>query len=415
MPEAMKVGTWNVKKFLSKANKSFGVSLEYAKYCIEKGDLDAAKKYLNISFKLSRDMEGVRKQYLETRILSCLVSIYKEDFASFGKKLLNLKPILSAKSYQSFLDIYNRAREAKSNDMLPKLSAGVAMGAGHSQVAMKLFEKSHYAFPDDKLITNMLIETQIQCHEYDSAEKTMLEQAKKDPGNFSVFFNLAKFYLTAKYNPELSYKYAGYAQSLNGKDIRIPVLYALLEYSQGKIDTGIARLKQLLPQVHDKQFKQICLKLIRDGNMANSRNSNNPIDFAEVLALPGSSHSPRSNYNILGEECLKRGSFFSAMKYFSKANDMAEIGRTYLGLASMLAAMGDKKTAALAAGFGKKALLDELVNNPHSGRANLYLALYSFERKDLVSAKKSIENGLKSNCKKTTRKRLMALLRQVES
>jgi len=94
---------------------------------------------------------------------------------------------------------------------------------------------------------------------------------------------------------------------------------------------------------------------------------------------------------------------------------MAEIGRTYLGLASMLAAMGDKKTAALAAGFGKKALLDELVNNPNSGRANLYMALYSFERKDLVSAKKAIESGLKSNCEKTTRKRLTALLRQIES
>ena len=412
-PVAIKANTWDVSEFLRKVQDSFGVSLDYAKYSIEKGDLKTAQKYLVRAEKFAKHCQDPRK-FLEVQVLTSLVLIYKKDFKTFGKQILNLKPLISEASYNSFLEIYNRAANISDSVELSRLVGGIAMGGGHFAVAEKMFSEVARIFPDDKLLLNLLAEAQVQNLNYDGAEKTLVQLAQSDSNDYEAYFNLSRFYLTAKLNPEYSKRYAGYAKQLRDGDIRVDVILALVDYAEGKINVGVERLKQLLPEVEDPGFKKICRKIIADGvKVEKSRDTQ--VDFAEILALPGASHAPKDSYKFVAKDYLRKGSFLTAMKYFLKSRDMAEVGRTYLGISSSLASAGEKEASAIAAGFGLFALEEELAKNPGSPRANLYYALYSFERKDLVTARRLIERGLAANADRSTRRRLTLLLNNLES
>lgn len=408
-PEAKDSPTWDVAEFFKTTRESFMINLEYGRYAIEKGDLLVAREKLMRAEELARTSQDTRK-FLEVQILTSLVLVYSKDFASFGKHLMKLKPLLSANSYKSFLEIYNQARELKGEVELARLSAGIAMGAGHYAVAVNLLKEALNDNPGDLLILNLLAEAQMQNLDYQGAERTLSEIARADQKNADSYFNLARFYLTASYKPEMARKCAEYAKSLKSQDPRISVTLALLDYTEGKIEVGIARLKQLLPEIKDPGFKAICSRIIEDGKYADQVSGAAKVDFAEVLALPGAQHAPKSSFRIIATDYLKRGSFFSAMKFFLQSQDLAEVGRTYLGLSSALHLGSETESAAIAAGFGLKAIRDELQRNPNSGRANLYLALYFFERNEFTQANSAVSLGLKGDSERGTRKRLTALL-----
>lgn len=412
-PNAVQSPTWDVATFIKNNPESFVVNLEYGRYGIEKGDLKSARQYLNKAERLAKNLQDTRR-FLEVQILNSLVYVYSSDFTSFGRHLMKLKPLLSEKSYQSFLDIYNQARELKSDVELARLAAGVAMGAGHYAVAADLLQKALRGNPGDVLLSNLLAEAQMQNLDYKGAEATLSALAGADQKNADSYFNLGRFYLTAIYRPETARQCAEYAASLRPEDPRIRVLLALLDYSEGRIETGIARLQQLLPQIEDPGFRAVCQKIIEDGKFADNSSGANRVDFVQVMALPGSDHAPKSSFRMVAEDYLKSGSFFSAMRYYMMAQDLAEVGRTYLGLSSALHLSGDARSAAAAAGFGLKALHEELSRNPDSGRANLYLALYHFERNDQLKATQAVRRGLMNETERSTRQRLTSLLQSME-
>ncbi len=411
-PNAVAAESWDVSSFISENSNSFLVNLEYGRYAIEKGDLVTARERLKMSERLAKEQQDTRR-FLEVQILTSLVYVYSKDFLAFGKHLMKLKPLLSEKSYQSFLDIYNQARELKTDSEITRLSSGVAMGAGHYAVAAELLKKALEQSPGDDLLLNLLAEAQMQNLDYSGAEITLSEIARQDQKNAESYFNLGRFYLTASYRPDMARKCSEYGRSLKPQDPRFSVLLALLDYSEGKIDTGVARLQQLLPQLDDPAFKSVCQRIINDGRYADSNNGSSRIDFAEIMALPGANHAPKSSFRLIATDYLKRGSFFSAMRYFMMAQDLAEVGRTYLGLSSALHLSKEERPAAIAAGYGLKALNEELVRNPQSARANLYLALYHFERDELMQAGQAVKRGLSSDADRNTRQRLTALLETI--
>jgi cytochrome c-type biogenesis protein CcmH/NrfG len=408
-PEAYNSETWQIVDFLQQSSESFLVNLEYARYAIEKDSLKIALEKLKKAEKLARNSQNTRK-FLEVQILTGMVHIYKKDFSAFGRQLMKLKTMLSDESYQSFLNIYNQATSNKIEAEKNRLAAGIAMGAGHYAVAARLLQQAVNYRPDDILLLNLLAEAQMQNLDYNRAENTLQKIANLNPKNSEAYFNLARFYLTAVYKPEMARKCAEYAKSLQAGDPRLSVILALLDYAEGKIDTGVARLEQLLPKLEDKGFKAVCSRIISDGRYADSKRRTQQVDFAQIMALPGAAHASIDSYGLVAADFLKRGSFFTAMKYFLKARDLAEIGRTYLGLSSALYTGGEKDAAAVAAGFGLKALNDELAKEPTHPRANLYLALYYFERQEFSLADNAIKKGLTGMGDKRTRKRLTSLL-----
>ena len=408
-PQATESQTWQIVDFLNQSSDSFLVNLEYARYAIEKDSLKIALQKLKKAEKLARNSQNTRK-FLEVQILTGMVHIYKKDFSAFGQQLMKLKSMLSDESYKSFLNIYNQAGAIKEEAEKNRLAAGIAMGAGHYAVAARLLKQAVNYRPDDILLLNLLAEAQMQNLDYNGAENSLQKIAQLNQKNSEAYFNLARFYLTAVYKPEMARKCAEYAKSLQENDPRLSVILALLDYAEGKIDTGVARLQQLLPQLEDKGFKAVCNRIINDGRYADSKRTSQQIDFARIMALPGASHASIDSYGLVAADFLKRGSFFTAMKYFLKARDLAEIGRTYLGLSSALYTGGEKEAAAKAAGFGLKALDDELAKKPEHPRANLYLALYYFERDEFTMADNAIKKGLTGMGDRSTRKRLTSLL-----
>ncbi len=411
-PEAAGADNWDVSKFIAANPDSFMVNLEYGRYAIEKNELKIAQERLAKAEKLAKQQQDTRR-FLEVQILTSLVYVYSKDYLAFGKHLMKLKPLLSEKSYQSFLDIYNQARELKTDIELTRLAAGVAMGARHYAVAAGMLKDALAKNPSEPLLASLLAEAQMQNMDYKGAEITLSDIARNDQKNAEAWFNLARFYLTAFYRPDMAKKCAEYSRMLKPDDPRISVLFALLDYAEGKIETGIARLRQLLPQVEDQGFRIICQRIIDDGQYADSTSGRQRIDFVEVMALPGAEHAPKSSFRLIATDYLKRGSFFSAMRYFMMAQDLSEVGRTYLGLSSALYIGGDEKAAAIAAGYGLKALKDELARDPESSRANLYLALYHFERDEMLQASRAVQHGLNGNPERGTRQRLTALLNTI--
>lgn len=404
----------DIAEFVKANQNSFLVNLEQAKFCLENNQVAAANGYLKKADELARNSRDQRR-FLEVQILKSLVYVYSRDFKAFGQHLMSLKPVLSPQSYQSFLDIYNKGSEIKDSVEQARLSAGIAMGAGHHAVASALLSEAYNKFPNDPLIANFLADAQMQSLDYRGAEATLAGLARADSKSAEAYFNLARFYLTVFYKPDQARSYAAYAASLKPDDSRILILLALVDYSEGKISEGVARIKKQLPMVEDPSLKAICEKIMADGHLADAAMGSNRVNFAGILALPGAPHAPLSAYVLLGEDYLKRGSFLTAMKYFVAAQDLAEVGRTYLGIASALNSAGEKDAAALAAGYGLQALEQELSVHNRNNRAHLYLALFHYDRGDKVAARKSIERGLAVDGESLTRQRLTAMLNSIDN
>jgi len=411
LPAKKDVAAFDLESYLVLAKDSLLVNLEQARYNLESDDTRAAAVSLMKAEELARAAKDSRR-FLEVQILNSLVLVYNRDFTGFGQHLMQLKSVLSPESYKSFLDIYNQGAALKDPVDQARLVAGIAMGAGHHAVATRLLREAFAKFPNDALIGSMLADAQMQNLDYKGAEATLSQLARSDANNGEVWFNLARFYLTADYRPEQVRTYANHAAKLRPDDARNGIILALLDYSEGRIKEGVARIRSLLPAVNDPALKGICERIITDGETA----GNERINFISVLALPGARHAHQSSFRMLGEDYLKQGSFFTAMKYFKKAGDNSEIGRTWLGLASALHTAGESAMAATTAGYGLKALHHELAANPGNGRANLYIALYHYERGDKVAARQAIERGLASqSCERSTRTRLTAILNAISS
>lgn len=411
LPAQKDVAAFDLESYLVLAKDSLLVNLEQARYNLESDDTRAAAVSLMKAEELARAAKDSRR-FLEVQILNSLVLVYNRDFTGFGQHLMQLKSVLSPESYKSFLDIYNQGAALKDPVDQARLVAGIAMGAGHHAVATRLLREAFAKFPNDALIGSMLTDAQMQNLDYKGAEATLSQLARSDANNGEVWFNLARFYLTADYRPEQVRTYANHAAKLRPDDARNGILLALLDYSEGRIKEGIDRIRSLLPAVNDPALKGICQRIITDGETA----GHEKINFVSVLALPGARHAHQSSFRMLGEDYLKQGSFFTAMKHFRKAGDNAEIGRTWLGLSSALHTAGESAMAATTAGYGLKALHHELAANPGNGRANLYIALYHYERGDKVAARQAIERGLASqNCERSTRTRLTAILNAISS
>ena len=381
------------ESFFKAAKDSYIINLEKARYEIEKGDLASAEKTINVADKLARNGKNNRN-ILEVQIFKSLIYIYNCDFEKFGKHLMTLKPALSAESYQSFLDIYSRGDALKTDDDKRRLSAGVAAGAGHYAVVASLLKPVFEKNTNDPLIYTMLSDAQFNVFDYEEAGNTLKKYVENNPESAEAHFNLARFYLTADYKPELARSYAQKAAGLNPDDARFYVINALTDYSEGKIEEGINKIKELMPTLEDTSMKAICQRLISDGEKAASDSSKN---FVSMLALPGSKHSNTGVFRFVGEDELKRGSYFSAMDKFEKADEKVEMGRVYLGLASALTAAEETDMASLAAGYGLKLIKEDMARGKNIARASLYKALYDHERKDNESALASIDLGL--NCK----------------
>lgn len=409
-----KITNLDVATFIKAAGHSFLLNLEQAKYCLESGNFVSAREFLDKAEELARNSRDSRR-FLEVQILKSLVFVYSLDFKAFGQQLMSLKPILSPESYQSFLDIYNQGADIKEPVEQSRLAAGIAMGAQHHAVACLLLADAYKKHPTDPLIANFLADAQMQNFDYSAAEITLSAIARTDSKSAEAYFNLARFYLTAFYKPQQARDYATYAASLKPDDARISILLALLDYSQGKLTEGMARIKEKVSFVDDPALKNVCEKILADGMAAESLQPAKRTDFARILALPGAPHAPVSSYRIPGEDYLRKGSFFSAMKYFVAANDLAEVGRTYLGLASALNAAGEKQQASLATAYGLQALNQELAAHQQNNRAYLYLALYQFDRGDKIAARRIIEKGLAAGGEPLTRQRLTAMLNAVNN
>ena len=412
MPSAIKVADFSFDKFLAETQNSFAVNLELVRYNLESGDLNAAAASLEKAAQLSRNTSDSRR-FLELQILSSMFYIYRRDFNLFGKNLVKLKSALGDKSYQSFLNIYNEGSALTDPVDQSRLAAGIAMGAGHHAVAARLLLEVFVKKPEDMLTAHLLADAQLQSLDFKNAENTLVHIARNNTNDAEAHFNLARFYLTVFYQPELARRYAAHAASRKPGDARIEILLGLADYAEGKIDAGIARIRSLLPAIEDESMKRICQHIINDGSRIDA--TGRPLDFVRILALPGSPHAPAESFRIVGEDSLRHGSFFTAMKHFAAASDYAEIGRTYLGLASALASSGETEVAAVAAGYGLASLEAELQQNPANGRASLYVALYHFERNDVTAARQVLNRGLAGENDPITRKRLTALLNNLGS
>lgn len=394
MPAAKEdITNTDMASFFKIAKDSYVVNLEKARYEIEKGDLVAAVKTIEIADKLARNNKNNRN-ILEAQIFKSLIYIYSCEFQKFGKHLMTLKPALSTESYQSFLDIYSRADSLKDEDDLRRLSAGVAAGAGHHAVVVSLLKPVFEKNTNDALLYSMLSEAQFNSFDYEGAGETLKKFVESNPESSEANFNMARFYLTADYKPELARVYANKASELNPEDARCAVIIALTDYSEGKIEEGIKRVKELMPTLKDSSMKAICQRLISDGEKASKDSSKN---FMAMLALPGTKYSNPNVFRFVGEDELKMGSYFSAMDKFSKAGEGVEIGRVYLGLASALTSANEMEMASIAAGYGLKSIKDDMAKGKNLARASLYRALYFCERKEKEEAVASIDLGL--NCK----------------
>ena len=411
-PVAVKINEFSLDSFLAAAQNSFFMNLELARFYIECGDLAAASVRLNRATQLA-DNNSDSRRYLEVQILASMVHIYNRDFKGFGKQLVNLKPILGSESYKSFLDIYNQGSSLTDNVDQARLAAGIAMGANHHAVAARLLLEVFVKNPDDQLAAHLLADAQLQSFDYKGAENTLVHLARNNENSAEAHFNLARFYLTAFYQPELARRYAAHASSLKPGDARIEVLLGLTDYSEGRIEEGSIRIQKLLPQLDDPAMVRICQQIISDGKQVDA--GGRPVDFASVLALPGAPHAHYSSSRLPGEDFLRQGSFLTAMKHFADARDYAEIGRTYLGIASALNACGESDLSAIAAGYGLGAVNADLQQNPGNGRAHLYMALYWFERNDQVAARQAINRGLAGESDQATRQRLTAMLNNLGS
>lgn len=408
-PEAAQMNGWRVSDFMRVASYSLPVVLGYATFCIEKDDLKKAEEYLSRAEGLAIEQK-LTKRFLEVQIHKSLLTLYQADINGFGKQLIKVKPLLSKQTYLSFLEIYNKAQTANGPVDVARIVAGVAMGAEHYAVASRILSEVVQALPGDLLAARLLSEAQLECRDFAGAERTLTAMTRRFPNDAEAHFNLARFYLTARFVPDAAKASLDTAARLQPGDPRVMIVAALLDYARGDLQGGLARLKKQLPGIKDSSMRAICQRIIADGEAA-ARPGGPAIDFAGMLALPGSSASTPEAVNLIGERYLKRGSYFAALKCYMESRDLAEIGRGYLAIASSLAAAGEKNASAAASGLGINALREELKGNPQSARAHLYLALYYFERRDIASARSEARAGLQAGGEEEdTHRHLRALL-----
>jgi len=403
---------WRVSDFLNKAGDSVGITIDYAKFCIEKGDLAKAQTNLDRALEMISSGHEAHR-ILEIQILRCLVALYKADIREFGSILMKIRSQLSKQTLQSFLDLYNKVQNTENAVDVARIVGGVAMGASHYLVARRILSEVVAAAPNDSFALRLLAQAQIECREYEEAEKSFCRIVQLNPQDAEANFNLARFYITGKFDVEKAKAYCQAALRLNPSDERTQTLDLVLNYFRENSSENNAKMRKLLPQLKDSNLKGILMRTIQCSEAPAKDSLAARQKLAEELALPGTPRATSKGLVRLGEEYLARGSYFAALKCFIESRNLAEIGRVYLAMASNLTAAGDEKGAAIAAGFGMNALNEELRKNPNSSKAHLYLAIYYFERKDQIGARNHVEAGLEAPSTPETHRRLVALKEQL--
>ena len=387
---------------------SYVVCLERSRYFMEKGDLKNAAKFLNDSEQLAYDDQN-SAAVLECRIFRGLLYIYDLDYKAFGHHILGLKSSLKPENYQAYLDIYNQGVSAKDKSEKARLAAGVALGAAHFAVAADLLQIAFDNSSSDPSIGRLLSDAQLQSRNFKGAEKTLKKLTEAYPDNAEAFYNLSRFYVTAEFKPVLARKYAEKAAQLSSNDPRCGIVLGLVDFTEGKIDEGLNRIKSLVPSLEDASLKNICERIIIEGE-------NNPkADFASMLAIPGSKRASAESYRMFGEESLKRGMYFSALESYEQIGDKAEIGRTLLAFAAAMKNAGETSFSNKTTDIGLTILSEAIKKDPKNARANLYLALYQYDNGNYDLAKTAIERGLAGNTDYQTRSRLTSVLKVIES
>lgn len=413
MPAAALTETWDIQTFLEKGKDSFMVNLEYAKFAMEVGDLERATRRLQMAEHAARNDRDT-KRFIEVQVLNSLIHVYNLDFKAFGQNLMRLRPTLTANAYKSFLDVFNQGFALEQKHEQARLAAGIAMGASHYAIASKLFSQALEANPGDVLLAGSLSESQLMGLDYAGAEKTLKQLAVTDDESPEPYINLARFYLTASFDLEKARQNAARAREINHEDPRIEVILALADYAEGHLEEGINRMTELMPSLQDESFKNICAQIITNGKQFENH-SDSTLNFSQILALPGAAHAHRSSFRQLGDEMLHSGSLFNAMRNYVLAGEKAEVGRVYLALASSLATADEQEMAAIAAGYGLRALKEAGEENPASGRAGLYMAIYWNERGDNAAAKSELTRAIEHTKDPKTLVRLKSFLESLDS
>ncbi|MBF0408740.1 MAG: tetratricopeptide repeat protein [Candidatus Riflebacteria bacterium] len=408
-PMAENSKSWKVQDFLDANSDSFAVNLEFSKYCLERDELKKAGKYLSQAEEIAVKERDNRK-FLETSVFKSLLFLYDGSVRQFGEGLMKIKPLLSKETYSSFLDIYNKVGNATSPVEVARLVGGVAMGTEHFSVAARILKEVVNSMPGDELAISMLARCQMESLDFQGAEQFFLKLVKFAKENPENHLNLARFYLTVNFNPEYAGVYAGNVLAIDKTDARAQVILSLAQYCQGKSKDGIERLKNIPTKNLDPEtaglIKRVLIEVsaVKNGQITSAQ-------IAEMMAIPGS--GGKKGIISFGEEFLRRGSEFHALRYFMQAKDLAEVGRGWLALSSHLFRLGDEKASARAAGCGLNALNQELSRSGAEGKAHLYMALYYFERRDSKSSKQCISDGLKANPAQEVKRRLLMLQSQM--
>ncbi len=397
---------WRVSDFLGASSESAYVAFEYAKYCLERDDLEKAALHFDRAETMVLAKQDTRR-FLEIQIYKGMMCMYREDVRGFGQLLFKIKPMLSKETYQSFLDMYQKASQASSPVDVSRLVGGIAMGAEHYVSAARLLGKATAQNPNDVLALRMKAQCELESRNYPSAERSFLALTQKQPDDPEVYLNLARFYLTARFDPALARQHAQMAANLNPDDSRLLVLFSLIDLFDGKVKEAETRLKKAVKMTDDPALANMAKKILEDPSLA--RGPESRARLASFLLLPGAPGAAPESLQALGESYLQRGSALSALKIFIELKDLAEIGRTYLSMASQQFAVGEEKAAAVTAGYGMNALNEELRLNPTSARAHLYLALYYSQRKDRNSCMRHVQAGLRCPATSETKRQLLAL------
>jgi tetratricopeptide (TPR) repeat protein len=399
---AQKKEVMEIEQLLERYPSSMALNLEGVKYYIELGDLAKAAKSLKKAERIAAERMDSRGA-LETRIYRSLMHIYELDFSGFGQHLMLLKSSMPGETYQAYLDIYNEGKDSKDAVEQARIAAGVAMGATHYAVAAQLLQRVFVKYPEDPIIGRLLSDAQVNSLDYAGAEITLSQLARAYPNSAEAYLNLARFYLTVNYKPEQVRDYAGYAQRLDPEDARCGIVLGLLDYAEGDFEGGVREIRKLMASLEDPTLKAICERIIADGE------ANVGTNFVSLLALPETKNALEETNRAFGEEYLKRGSFFMAAKGFERMGDMAELGRTYLGLASTLVAAEEPNTGHEVAAQGRELLAEVLAVEPTHGRGNLYLSLYYYEHGKLEEALETVNRGLAGNLDDYTKRRLVSV------
>ena len=406
-PFATAIQGWRVSDFIGTSSGSYLVALEYAKYCLERDDLEKAAQHLERAEGMALEKHDTRR-FLEVQIFQGFRALYSLDLKSYGQILMKIKPLLSKETYASFLGIYNRAGGTASSLEVAKLAGGVAMGAEHFASARRLLSSVVRAQPGDTLAWRLLGQAQMELRDYNGAEASFRQLVQLMPDDPEAYLNLARFYLTAKFTPDLARQHVQMAANLRPDDGRLAVLFSLLDLMDGKAKEAVARLKRLQKAPADDQgLTAMVQRILQDPEL--TKGGDVRARLSAMLLLPGAVGASPEVLQQLGEDFLLRGSYFQALKVFIEGHDLPEIGRAYLSMASNQFAAGEEKAAAVSAGFGMNALQEELKHCPTSAKAHLYLALYYSQRHDRVSSQRHVQAGLSCPAEIKTRRQLQAL------